>query len=104
MIRRPTTVEPVKATLSTIGFEASSSPTEAPPPVMTLTTPLGRSVSSMQLGQAQRGAAACSSAGLSTTVLPIASAGASFQTAIMSGKFHGMIPAQTPIGSRSAKL
>ena len=31
------------------------------------------------------------SAGLSTTVLPVASAGASFQAAISSGKFQGMI-------------
>ena len=43
-------------------------------------------------------------AGFSTHVLPIASAGASFQTAITSGKFQGMIPAQTPTGSRSTKL
>ncbi len=43
-------------------------------------------------------------AGLSTTLLPIASAGASFQTAITSGKFHGTMPAHTPTGSRSTKL
>ena len=39
-------------------------------------------------------------AGFRTTVLPVASAGPSFHTAIMSGKFHGMIWPQTPIGSR----
>ena len=38
-------------------------------------------------------------AGLSTTVLPAASAGASFQVAMRIGKFHGMICATTPIGS-----
>jgi hypothetical protein len=43
-------------------------------------------------------------AGFSTTELPIASAGASFQTAITSGKFQGTIAAHTPIGSRSTKL
>ena len=32
------------------------------------------------------------SAGLRTTQLPAASAGASFQVAIRIGKFHGMIP------------
>lgn len=31
------------------------------------------------------------SAGFSTTVLPVASAGAIFQASISSGKFHGMI-------------
>ena len=41
------------------------------------------------------------SAGLSTTVLPVASAGPSFQAAISSGKFHGMIWPTTPTGSRS---
>ena len=39
------------------------------------------------------------SAGLSTTQLPAASAGASFQTAIRIGKFHGMIWPTTPSGS-----
>ena len=39
------------------------------------------------------------SAGLSTEVLPQASAGASFQAAISSGKFHGTICAATPSGS-----
>ena len=38
-------------------------------------------------------------AGFSTTVLPAAMAGASFQAAMSSGKFHGMICATTPIGS-----
>ena len=39
------------------------------------------------------------SAGLRTIALPAASAGASFQTAIRMGKFHGMICATTPSGS-----
>ncbi|SHY20634.1 Uncharacterised protein [Mycobacteroides abscessus subsp. abscessus] len=39
------------------------------------------------------------SAGLSTTVFPAARAGASFQLAISSGKFHGMICPTTPSGS-----
>ena len=38
------------------------------------------------------------SAGLSTTVLPQASAGAIFHAAMSSGKFHGMICPATPIG------
>ena len=39
------------------------------------------------------------SAGFRTVVHPVASTGASFQTAISSGKFQGMICAQTPTGS-----
>ena len=41
------------------------------------------------------------SAGLSTQVLPAASAGASFQAAISSGKFHGMTCPATPSGRGS---
>ena len=38
------------------------------------------------------------SAGFSTTVLPQASAGATFQASISSGKFQGMIWPATPSG------
>ncbi len=38
------------------------------------------------------------SAGLSTTALPVASAGASFHAAISSGKFHGITWPATPSG------
>jgi hypothetical protein len=41
-----------------------------------------------------------SPAGLSTTVLAHASAGASFQLAMFRGKFHGVISPTTPSGSR----
>ena len=44
-----------------------------------------------------------SSAGLRTTVLPAASAGASFHDAIASGKFHGVMSPTTPSGSRTVK-
>ena len=47
--------------------------------------------------KAERGDA---SAGLRTTEQPTASAGATFQTAIVSGKFQGTIAATTPAGSR----
>ncbi len=40
------------------------------------------------------------SAGFSTTVLPAASAGATFHVASMSGKFQGVISPTTPRGSR----
>ena len=42
-----------------------------------------------------------SSAGFSTTVLPHASAGPSFQLAMLSGKFQGTIRPTTPSGSRN---
>ena len=43
-----------------------------------------------------------SSAGFQTTVFPNAIAGAIFQAGIASGKFHGVIAATTPSGSRRA--
>lgn len=52
------------------------------------------------LGQQQRGQRVCS-AGLRITVLPHASAGATLNAAMTSGKFHGMIWAHTPTGPRS---
>src|SRR6266550_2325260 len=82
-------VEPVKATLSTPGWVTSAIPTSPGPGTM-LTTPGGRS--------AWRQTSANSSAlngvvdaGLRTTVLPAARAGAIFHASIRSGKFQGMI-------------
>ncbi len=43
--------------------------------------------------------AGVSSAGLSTTVLPHASAGATFHDSSIIGKFHGAIATTTPAGS-----
>src|SRR6266545_4358477 len=99
MIRRPTAVEPVKAMRSTRGSLTKASPATVPVPGTTLSTPLGR--------PASRATEASSSAvigvngeGFRTRVLPVARAGATFHTAMMKGKFHGITPAQTPKGSR----
>ena len=70
-----------------------------PGPATTFTTPSGStSAASCSKRSAVSGV---SSAGLSTTVLPAASAGAIFQAAIVSGKFHGVMSATTPSGSRT---
>ena len=44
--------------------------------------------------------AGVSSEGFTTTVLPQASAGATFQVISSSGRFHGHTTAMTPFGSR----
>ncbi len=99
-IRLPISVEPVKATLSTPGWVTSAIPI-SPGPVMMLTTPGGRSA--WRQTSAKRSAdSGVVEAGLRTTVLPAARAGAIFQASISSGKFHGMIWAATPSGSRDA--
>ena len=93
----PTAVEPVKATLSMSGSRTSAAPV-APSPGTIATTPGGSSASWM-ISASSSAVSGVVSAGLSTAVLPQASAGASFQAAISSGKFQGTICAATPSGS-----
>src|ERR671918_84765 len=95
-IALPTSVEPVKATLSTPGCLTSSAPAR-PSPVTMLTTPGGSSAwrRTSQKRSAVRGVV---SAGFRTTVFPAASAGAIFQESMRSGKFQGMTWPATPTG------
>src|SRR5205085_1665815 len=70
---RPTSVEPVNPIFATSGCSTSRCPTTRPGPTTTLTTPSGIPASSAS--SASRSAeSGVSSAGLSTTVLPHASA------------------------------
>src|SRR2546423_15116244 len=91
----PTSVEPVNATLFTSGFETSSEPV-LPAPVTMLTTP-GGSSACMQISANNIADSGVVSAGLSTTVLPAASAGAIFPASISSGKFPGVTCPATPV-------
>ena len=70
---RPTSVEPVKAILSTPSCATSAAPV-APSPVTMLTTPGGRPAST-QISAKASAVSGVNSAGFSTTVLPAASAG-----------------------------
>src|SRR5205823_6346728 len=92
----PTSVEPVNATFFTSGCETTSEPV-LPAPVTMLTTP-GGSSACMQISANNIADSGVVSAGLSTTVLPAASAGAIFHASISSGKFHGMTWPATPRG------
>ena len=98
-ICRPVCVDPVKAILSTSACSTSAAPARCPNPGSTLTTPAGRSRSS--ISEANTSAeTGVSSAGFSTIAFPPASAGQSFQASMTSGEFHGMIAPTTPTGSR----
>ena len=55
----------------------------------------------MQISAKRSALSGVSSEGLSTTEQPHASAGATFQAAVCSGKFHGTMAPTTPTGSRS---
>ena len=98
-MRRPTSVEPVKAILSTSGCATSSAPVR-PSPVTTFTTPGGSPVS-RHTSAKSRAVSGVNSAGFSTTVFPVASAGAIFHASISSGKFQGMIWPATPTATWS---
>ena len=91
---RPTSVDPVKAILSTSGCSTSAAPVR-PSPVTMFTTP-GGSPASRQISAKSSAVSEVNSAGLSTTVFPIASAGAIFHASISRGKFQGMICPTTP--------
>ncbi len=99
-IERPTSVEPVNAIFATSGCSTSRCPQVRPGPTTTFTTPAGIPASSTS-SENLSDVSGVSSAGLSTTVLPAASAGASFHAAIVSGKFHGVISPTTPSDSRT---
>ncbi len=98
MISRPTSVEPVKAILPTPGWDASRAPASGPGPGTTFSTPGGRPHSSAIRANSNVDNGVFSS-GLTTTLLPAASAGAIFHSASSSGKFHGAIAPTTPMGS-----
>ena len=103
MIRRPTSVEPVNTTLRTAGWVTKRSPTTEPLPGSTVSTPSGRPASSAS-SPSRIAVSGVSSAGLSTTVLPAASAGAKPHAAIGMGKFQGTITPTTPRGSWKVRL
>lgn len=97
MIWRAVAVDPVKAILSTSGWSTSALPASLPYPLTILITPGGNPAFSISDAKYRIEMGVCS-AGLSTTVLPQASAGPSFQPAIMRGKFQGIIWPTTPMG------
>src|SRR5687768_2331231 len=74
-----------------------ASPT-AGPPVTTLSTPSGRPASCASAAKRSAESEVCSS-GFSTTLLPAASAGGTFQPSRPIGQFQGSTAPTTPTGS-----
>ena len=99
----PARVEPVNDTMSTSGCLDSAVPTPGPSPFTRLNTPAGTPASCMTSAKmiAFNGAI---SLGFSTIVQPAARAGATFAAIWLSGQFHGVINAHTPIGSCTMRL
>ena len=88
-------------TPSVPGLRAISSPTTGPGPVTRLNTPGGRSASAMHRASATAHSAV-DGAGVHTTALPQASAGAISSAGIVYGQFHGLITPTTPRGRRTS--
>ncbi len=82
-ILRPVATSPVTLTIATFGCSTSGWPTLGPRPQITLSTPFGK-ISAATRASNSDVSGVCS-LGLSTTVLPAASAGAIFHAAISSG-------------------
>ena len=78
-----------------------ASPTTDPAPVTHREHALGDPRFERELGRGAIAVSGVCSAGLRTTVLPIASAGADFHDVMAIGKFHGTMIPQTPTGSRN---
>lgn len=95
----PVELSPVNEMSGTSGCFTSASPASSPRPLTRLKTPGGSPASSKMPAHsdADRGV---NSAGFSTTVLPVASAGASFHDSSMNGVFHGVMRPATPMGLR----
>ena len=74
---------PVSEIMRTPGWSMSGAPTVSPRPATMLTTPFGK-ISASSSASLSVVSGVCSE-GLSTTVLPAASAGAIFHAAIISG-------------------
>ena len=102
MIRRPTSVEPVKLTTRTAGWASSVSVTSAAGPCTRLTTPGGIPASSRQRIISTTASGAFSEA-RATTGQPAARAGASLRAWMETGKFHGVRLATTPAGRRMVR-
>ena len=96
----------MKPSLRTSGLDVISTPiagASSASPVTTEKTPGGTPASSASAATARAESGVCS-AGFRTIVHPTASAGADLRVTIAEGKFHGVIPAVTPTGSRVAMI
>lgn len=95
----PVRDSPVKEMSGTSGCLTSASLALSPKPLTRLNTPSGSPASSKIPGQSCADSGV-NSAGLRTTLLPVAIDGASFHDSSMNGVFHGVMSPATPIGLR----
>ena len=87
-IARPVSIEPVKLNAATSGWLTRVSPTTEPEPITRLNTP-GGTPASARMSASAHAQPGVHCAGLKTTVLPKASAGAIFHAGMAIGKIPG---------------
>ena len=100
---RATSVEPVNITPIVLASSTSAAPTVSPRPGNSCNAPRG-TPASHSVRTASAAISAVCSAGLASTVLPAASAAATWPTKIASGKFQGLMQTTGPSGSCDALL
>src|SRR5690606_8181424 len=100
----PTGVDPVNEIIEGTECATKSSPMTDPGPITTLSTPAGSPASSKMRANNKPPVIGVSLAGLITTALPRAIAGATERCERCSGKFQGLITPTTPNGRRYTKL
>ncbi len=96
---RPVSIEPVKLMAAMSRCPTRASPTTEPDPMTRLKTP-GGIPAAARMSASIHAHPGVHCAGLKTTVLPKASAGAIFHDGMAIGKFQGVIRPMTPTGSR----
>ncbi|MNK59195.1 hypothetical protein D3C87_782950 [compost metagenome] len=100
---RPTSVEPVKVSLRTMGLRVISPPIWLAEPVSTDSRPLGTPARSASTAKASAENGVCV-AGFTTIAQPAASAGPALRVSMAVGKFQGVMAAVTPTGCFSARM
>jgi hypothetical protein len=95
LIRRATSVEPVKATPADAGIRQQRGAKSGPLPGSRCSTSPGTPAACNSRTAAAATSGVCS-AGLASTALPVTSAAATWPVKIASGKFHGLMHRNTP--------
>src|SRR3954454_6515402 len=98
-MRQPTAVDPVKLIMSTSGDSTIASDGGTCDELTTFTTPGGNPASSKSSHMRMTPSGSCSG-GFTTTVLPIARAGASLPDMFVTGKLYDAKQPTTPTGAR----
>ena len=103
MMLSPAPTEPVTLAMSIFGLPANALPTTEPLPVTTLNRPAGRpTLSTTSANTVQF--SGVSWAGLITIEQPAISAAPALRAMRKNGKFHGRIPATTPMGFFESRM